>query len=924
MLRRALERARAGDGSTHLIVGPAGIGKSALLEVVGTIAREDEALVLSARASELDHGFGFGIAHQLLEPVVSASSEPRRKRLFAGAAGRAEALFGGEVAGGDPEYGVLSGLYWLIANLAEERPTVLRVDDLHWADVASLRMLEFLARRVEDLPVLIVGSWRLHEPKATDAVLAAMAASPAATTTTLEPLSSAATATVLEEALGAPPADGFCEAAQVATGGNPLLLSVLAREAASGGLRGSDEEGKRILELAARGVAPAVARRLGALRPEAAIVARAAAVAGERARREDLVGLSGLDSEDVRIALGTLADVQILETGGWRYAHPLVRAAVLASIPRAELGRLHRRAARRLRERGERPAEIALHWLATDPAGDPDAVADLRCAARDAATEGATQTAVDLLRRALDEDAPNTDRAMLLLELAEQELRTFLPEGPQRMRDALAAGLQGQDAVRARAALGTTLLLTDPAAAFEEIDAAHAQATDGGLRLRLEASVLEALVFVDSLSVRRDSRFGAIRAAASPSAVELAHFACEQALAGRPADEVAALAGRAAADGALLREVGPGGATWNLLTHALRLVERPEPAWRLLVDGDRVVRERGLHVSGAFVDQAWGYWHRDFGSVARGLAHARARYDGILEAGLPISVAALAATTAENLILLDRIAEAEEIMDRPLDAARGTFVEVFALTARGLTRAMAGRSDEAEVDLRRVVSIADARGWHAPSAVRGRMRLAELLAGQGRTDEVRALTDHDIAWAKSSGARGALGGALRVRALAQDGSERLATLREAADALAGTPLRLEHGRALLDLGAALRQRGERAASREPLREALDIASRAESTWLARLVRGELGASGARPRRERVTGIESLTPSERRIADLAADGLSNREIAEALWVTRKTVEYHLSHVYAKLGIASREALPGAFAAAGHGLADETLG
>jgi DNA-binding CsgD family transcriptional regulator len=133
-------------------------------------------------------------------------------------------------------------------------------------------------------------------------------------------------------------------------------------------------------------------------------------------------------------------------------------------------------------------------------------------------------------------------------------------------------------------------------------------------------------------------------------------------------------------------------------------------------------------------------------------------------------------------------------------------------------------------------------------------------------------------------------------------------------ALAASPLRLEHGRALLELGTTLRHAGERGAARDALREALDIASRTESAWLARLVRAELEASGARPRRERLTGVEALTPSERRIAELAAEGLTNREIAETLWVTRKTVEYHLSRVYAKLGVPSRAALPTALGVA----------
>lgn len=903
----ALARASAGDGSTCLIVGPAGIGKTALLETVRAEAEARGALVLGARASELDRGFGFGIVHQLLESTVRAADDARRTRLFAGAAGRAEVLFGAAVAEGDPEYGVLSGLYWLIVNLADERPVVLCVDDLHWADVASLRLLEFLGRRIEGLPVLVVATSRLHEPGAPAALLSALETAPETTVIEPSPLSAEAAGSLIAIALERTPDDDFSGAARRATGGNPLLLSVLAREAAGQGLQGRAAESDRLPELGGRGLAPTIVRRLGTLGVAATAVARAAAIVGERSRIEDLIALAARDPAVVRRALGELADAQILEPGHWTYAHPLVREAVLASMPHAEVVRLHRQAADRLRERGARPAEVALHWLATDPSGDADAVADLRAAAREAAAEGATSTAVDLLRRALDERVSGPADAGLLLELAEHELRMLLPDGRQRMQDALAAGLRGEDAARAHAALGTVLLLTDPVAALAEIDVARTTATDAGLRLRLEASGLEALVFVDALATPRGARYRAIRDAADPSVVELAHLASEEALVGRPVDEVVSLGTRALAGGVLRDEVGPGGSTWNLLGHAFRFAEQPQAARRVLAEGDRVVRERGLRAAGAFVDQSWGYWHRDFGSVARGHAHAQAGYDCIVEAGLPISLAAVAAIVAENLVLMDRIAEADALMDQPFGAAEETFVEVFALTARGLTRTMSGRHEQAETDLRRVVALLDARGWRAPQAARGRMRLAELLIARDRPDEALELIDHDIAAADAAGTPGTLGAALRVRALAQDGGDRVATLRLAVQTLASSPLQLEHGRALLDLGVTLRQRDERIEAREVLRGALDIADRTESAWLSRLVRDELRASGARPRRERISGVDALTPSERRIAELAAEGLSNREIAEALWVTRKTVEYHLSRVYAKLEIPSRGAL-----------------
>ena len=127
-----------------------------------------------------------------------------------------------------------------------------------------------------------------------------------------------------------------------------------------------------------------------------------------------------------------------------------------------------------------------------------------------------------------------------------------------------------------------------------------------------------------------------------------------------------------------------------------------------------------------------------------------------------------------------------------------------------------------------------------------------------------------------------------------------------------SPSRLEHARALIDFGAALRRQGMRAEAREPLREGLAMVERFGARRLERQARSELEASGARLRRPALSGIAALTPSERRVADMAADGMSNREIAQALFVTVKAVKFHLHNAYGKLDVASRGELPAALA------------
>jgi DNA-binding CsgD family transcriptional regulator len=921
-LRRAVEAVAAGRGGVLLLEGPAGIGKTSLVEAVGPLAAAHDALVLGARASELDRGYAFGVVLQLLEPALDALDEAARERAFAGAARRAASLFshddadpGAAGGGGDAEFRILSGLFWLVANLADEHPVVLRVDDLHWADVASVRFLEFLGRRIDDVAVLVVGSLRPNEPGAPTALLAELAAAPATETLWPSTLGDEAIAAVLARTLGDGLEPAFVAAARAATGGNPLLVTVLAREAAARGLRGGADEADELTAIGGRGVARVVERRLRSLGPDAERVARAVAIAGDRGSTYDVAALTGLAADAVRAALDGLIAAEVVAVGARGFVHPLVRAAVVAAIPEGERMRLHRECAERLRGAGARPAEIAAHWLASAPAGDSDVVADLTAAARAAAAEGATETAVDLLTRALAEPPTVEQRPRVLLELGEMELQAQRPQGAERLEQALAAGLDGEDAGRARASLAFVLVHTDPVAGFAAAERARAETRDPALRLRLEAFVTEGLIFVDAFAAERDARLAAAAAADDPSPVMLAHLAVQGSMSGRPPAETLDRARRAMADRSLVDDVGRGGSTWNLLTHAVRFAEDRDGCRTLLADGEAEIVRQGLHAAGLFVNQSWGYWHRDFGSVATGAARAQLGLDAVRALGLDVTEPALAAITAENLLLLDRIDEAAAVVDGPLGGSAGTFIEPFVRSSRGLVRAYLRRSAEAEEDFRQTIAAGDARGWTSPFATRARLRLAELLAARGERDEALALADHDVAVARAAGTPGALGASLRVRARALGtDDEAIELLREAVATLAPGPMRMEHAWALHDLGAALRRRGMRRDAREALRAGLDLAARCESALLARLIRGEIEASGGRPRRERTSGAEALTPSERRVADLAAEGLTNREIAEALWITRKTVEHHLGRVYGKLGISARSGLADALGVA----------
>jgi DNA-binding CsgD family transcriptional regulator len=201
-------------------------------------------------------------------------------------------------------------------------------------------------------------------------------------------------------------------------------------------------------------------------------------------------------------------------------------------------------------------------------------------------------------------------------------------------------------------------------------------------------------------------------------------------------------------------------------------------------------------------------------------------------------------------------------------------------------------------------------GMHEAVTIPWRVEGALALLANGERERARSLAEEQLALAEAFGLPGVLGTALRAAGLTREREAGLALLGDSVAVLAGTPMRLEHAKSLAALGAAQRRAGARTRARETLAEALDMADACGATALAEHTRTELRVAGARPRRNRRHGPDALTVNEARIAAFAVDGLTNAQIAQALWVTAKTVERQLTNVYAKLGIASRRELAAA--------------
>ncbi len=233
--------------------------------------------------------------------------------------------------------------------------------------------------------------------------------------------------------------------------------------------------------------------------------------------------------------------------------------------------------------------------------------------------------------------------------------------------------------------------------------------------------------------------------------------------------------------------------------------------------------------------------------------------------------------------------------------------------ARGRLLFAQRRFREALSDFRAAGAIATGGVAISPCWLPWRSDAALAALALGDLDTARGLSDEELELARAFGAPRALGVALRAAGLVAGGQRGESLLRQAIEVLAGPDTRLEQARCLADLGALLRRRNHRVDARHLLRQAVDAAYRLGAAALARQAETELRATGAKPRRVLLSGLEALTASERRIAELAAEGLTNRQIAQTLFVTARTVEGHLTNVFNKLDVSARTALPAALAA-----------
>ncbi len=926
LLQAAIADARAGSGRITIIEGPAGIGKSVLLAQARTAASEAGLQVLSARGNELEREFGFGVARQLFEVAVARAEPERQEQLLAGAAGFTRPLLGLERRRDDrpeqrsrgtarpaPDIGftLSHGLYWLTANLAEGEPLLLAIDDAQFADRSTLQCLVYLAARCQELPLLLVLTIRSDEASAADGLLQTLRGTAGATIIAPSALSQKGVAALVRERLGGHAKAEFCEACARATGGNPFLLGELLADLASRELPAS-EVGVALVEQASpESVRRVVLGRLERLGAAAGALAQAVSVL-EHAGMHQAAELARLDPAAAVAAADQLLSAGILSAEPLSFVHPLLRLAVYEQIPPARRADDHRRAALSLAASGGSALAVGSHLLRASPSGDQEVVGLLTDAAHAAYAAGDLDAAIALLRRALAEPPERPFRGGVLAQLGQMEALAHDAACVEHLREALAITEEPAARVTVATALGE-VLVWGGGRSLEAYEMLTAVLDDLGAELdpRLMATLETLRMATASVDVRLVSKVSEHRGQlrlladrAGPSGRGLKIFdACWSAQTEGPGVRWYERLDEGLDAGRFVAQQTGGSPVVIYAALVLILSDEVKRAEALLADIRADARARGSIIS-HLVDLAWGAVLRlRTGELGIAAADAREALELArrVDAGwVEIWMVACLCDALREQGELDAASQLVESV--PLEQAVGTAAALHALLARGRLRAARGDSDGAIRDL-----------WltgenvivNNPSFLPWRATLATIIAP---TDQRRGLelAEYGLARARELGQNRGIGIALRAHARVVGGEAGLGNLRESVLLLRDSPARLELAHSLVELGGALRRAGSRAAAREPLREGLALAQRCGATALAEAARQDLIVSGARPRREQLAGPEALTPSERRVAELAAAGMQNREIAQALFVTTKTVGTHLAHIYQKLGLSGQQA------------------
>jgi DNA-binding CsgD family transcriptional regulator len=886
-----------------VIEGEAGAGKTSVWEAALASAQAAGSVTVAARPAEAETSFAYAALGDLLrahrDALVGLPSRQRRALEVA-------LLLEDEGDDAPDQQSVALAVLAVFRRLAENDVLVVAVDDVQWLDAASALVLRYAVRRLAHEPIALLAAWRTEPGAPVPLELDRAPAAERLERLPLRPLSLGAVQRLLQDRLGfLPPRPAFRRLHEL-SGGNPFFALELARAFREGtvGL----EPGER-LPVALDGL---VGTRLGALSPEARRALAAAA-----AMAQPTVGLVEAVAGDVAGALDEAeqAHIVVVRDGRVRFTHPLLASGAYSAVDASVRRDLHARASVAASDPEEQARHLAL--AATGP--DEVVASALEAAASRADARGAPPAAAELYERAVRLTPPEAradvlrrtmyaafaisrsgdgPRARMMLD----EVVSELEPGPDRARALinLARVRSYDDDIRAAEALFRQAL--DEAGGDNELLAAA-----GGnlasilfrLRERLEEAVEHSSVAAEAATAARSSGWLAealavrLMAEAALGWNTQAATTLEAALALQPDCEHRRVMSQP------LFQIGVVWLWWDELDRAKDAFER------LIVRAREMGDEGSLPYTLVLAAQV----ECVRGDHVLAAAHADEGYEISEQIGQEtvraylLALRALAhAVAGEPEAARERAGRALELADR----TSGRPAEHFARTALGEAELSVGRAAEAAHALAPLVAFLRREQIREPGTARVVPNQVEALIALGELAAASELLDWFSTNAEQLERRSALAAAARCRGLlcAEEGDleHALEHLDRAVELSSGVPIPSEHGRALLAQGAAHRRAKHKRAARESLEAAQAIFDGMGAKAWAERTHAELARVGGR-----APSTGALTPTELRVAELVAEGLQTKQVAAALFVSAKTVEGHLTNIYAKLGVHSRAEL-----------------
>lgn len=888
--------ALAVDPAALLLEGDAGIGKTTLWLAAVERARERGLRVLVARPAASEATLSYACLGDLLrdldEEILGSLPEPQRRAIDV------VLLRGGAGPEGNEPRATGTALLSILDRLSEQEPVLVAIDDLQWVDRSSTAAIEFAVRRLRSRVGVLVA--RRTGPNGDD--LAALPLPDARTILPVGPLSLGALHGVLRERTGRSFTRPTMVRIQEISGGNPFYALELAHSDTSVDLSASTA---RLPDTLASLVAARIAGIPSDVRKLLLAVAALASPTVELARLA--VGAGPAEGERL---LGEAERAGLIRLDGQhvRFLHPLLAAAVQTATPARDQRTMHRRLAQIVAD----PEQRARHLALGATSDDPETVAALDQAARLARARGAPAAAAELLDMAVRLGADTPERR---IASAQHHFAAGEP-GPARvLAEQVVAALEaGPRRAEALLLLATLRLHDDD---YREAASYLERALDeAGADLRLRVRVAIELLFVLVNLGRIPDAWARTQAALADAELLAEPDLLATALA--TTTMIGFLHGHGLDDAAIERALALEDT--NVPTPVMlrpTLISALLLAWtgHLEEARDRLfVLRRHCLERGEESDLMFAAFHTVVvecwrGDLASALQLAEDTMERALQLGTDIPLAIALSTRANVAAYAGQAEQARQAALQALEIfQRGSCLAatVWPMVTLGFLEVSLGDHEAATATLEPLAEAAVAMGYGEPTAAPFAPDAIEAFIGVGRLDEARTLLDQleanglrlDRAWALALGAR------CRALLMAAQG-DLDAALESAERALAEhdrLPMPFERARTLLVLGQIQRRRRQKRAAAAALQDAVGVFDELGTPLWAARARAELDRVNVAP-----GAGQDLTASERRVADLAAAGMTNREVATALFVSPKTVEANLARVYQKLGIRSRAEL-----------------